>query len=93
VTRNQLYLQTMEAIYSRTNKVIIDGKGGANSLLYLPLDKLLAGATANAPASAVGGNALPGSAGPASVAPTPESTGGATRAADDELRSRDREDR
>jgi membrane protease subunit HflK len=93
VTRNQLYLQTMEAIYSRTNKVIIDGKGGANSLLYLPLDKLMAGSTANAPASGVGGNALPGSAGPSSVAPTPEGTGGGTRSADDELRSRDREDR
>jgi membrane protease subunit HflK len=93
VTRNQLYLQTMEAIYSRTNNVIIDGKGGANSLLYLPLDKLMAGSTANAPASGVGGNALPGSAGPSSVAPTPEGTGGGTRSADDELRSRDREDR
>ena len=96
VTRNQLYIQTMESIYSRANKVIIDGKGGANNLLYLPLDKLMApGSAANSSQGAAGASALPGSAGPSAVAPNSDAAGagGSTRAADDELRSRDREDR
>lgn len=40
VTRERLYLDTMEYVLSRTGKVIIDAKGG-NSLMYLPLDKLM----------------------------------------------------
>jgi membrane protease subunit HflK len=93
VTRNQLYIQTMESIYSRANKVIIDGKGGANNLLYLPLDKLMApGATANTTPAGSGSSALPGNSAAAVAAPSAEGTGGSGRAADDELRSRDRED-
>jgi len=38
VTRNQLYVETMEAILAHTRKIIVDGKG-INTLL-LPLDKL-----------------------------------------------------
>jgi len=86
----------MESIYSRANKVIIDGKGGANNLLYLPLDKLMApGSAANSSQGAAGASALPGSAGPSAVAPNSDAAGagGSTRATDDELRSRDREDR
>lgn len=41
VTRQRLYLETMESVLSRTNKVIITGEGGNNSLFYLPLDKLI----------------------------------------------------
>ena len=40
VTRQRLYLDTMEYVLSRTGKVIMDAKGG-NSLMYLPLDKLM----------------------------------------------------
>lgn len=47
VTRQRLYLETVEQVYANTSKVMIDAKGGGN-LLYLPLDKLMqaAGATA-----------------------------------------------
>ncbi len=41
VTRQRLYLDAQEQIMSSTSKVIVDQPGG-NSLLYLPLDKLMA---------------------------------------------------
>ena len=49
VTRQRLYLETMQQVYSNTSKVMIDAKGSGN-LLYLPLDKLMQ-ATAQIPAA------------------------------------------
>ncbi len=43
VTRDRLYLDAMEKVYSKTSKVMIDTKG-SNNLLYLPLDKMMRGA-------------------------------------------------
>jgi membrane protease subunit HflK len=40
VTRDRLYIDTMQQIYSNVSKVLVDVRNGAN-LLYLPLDKLL----------------------------------------------------
>jgi membrane protease subunit HflK len=40
VTRDRLYLDTMQQIFSSTTKVMIDSKA-SNPLLYVPLDKLL----------------------------------------------------
>lgn len=40
VTRDRLYIDTIQQILSSTTKVMIDAKAGTN-LLYLPLDKLL----------------------------------------------------
>jgi membrane protease subunit HflK len=40
VTRNRLFLETQEQIMLSVSKVIVDQKG-SNSLLYLPLDKLI----------------------------------------------------
>ena len=40
VTRDRLYLDAIENVYSLTNKVIIDSEGSGN-LLYLPLDQLM----------------------------------------------------
>jgi membrane protease subunit HflK len=39
VTRQRIYLDTMQAVMNNTSKILVDQKGG-NSLLYLPLDKL-----------------------------------------------------
>jgi membrane protease subunit HflK len=49
ITRERIYIETMQQIYSSTSKVMLDYKGGGN-LLYLPLDKLMqqAGAAAEA---------------------------------------------
>ncbi|WP_394212144.1 FtsH protease activity modulator HflK [Enterovibrio calviensis] len=41
VTRNRLYLETMEQVYGNTSKVLIDSQAGGGNLLYLPLDKLM----------------------------------------------------
>jgi membrane protease subunit HflK len=41
VTRQRLYLETMEQVLGESNKVIIDVEDGGNSLLYLPLDQLM----------------------------------------------------
>ena len=40
VTRERLYIDAMQQIYSNVTKVMVDGKGPSN-LLYLPLDKLI----------------------------------------------------
>ncbi len=40
VTRERLYLEALEDVYSRVNKVILDTEGSGN-LLYLPIDKLI----------------------------------------------------
>ena len=39
VTRDRMYLETMQQIYSNATKVMIDSKQGSN-MLYLPLDKI-----------------------------------------------------
>lgn len=39
VTRERLYLDTMQEVLSNTSKILIDQKNG-NNLLYLPLDRL-----------------------------------------------------
>jgi membrane protease subunit HflK len=39
VTRQRIHLETLEAIYGNSTKVLVDTDGG-NNLLYLPLDQL-----------------------------------------------------
>ena len=47
VTRDRLYIDTMQQVFSNVSKVMVDSRSGSN-LLYLPLDKLMqqTGATA-----------------------------------------------
>ena len=57
VTRERLYLETMQDVYSNTSKVLVSGDKG-NNLLYLPLDKMVQGSrnngnSASTPAPAV----------------------------------------
>ena len=40
VTRDRMYLDAMQQVLTHSSKVVVDQKGG-NSLLYLPLDKLI----------------------------------------------------
>jgi len=40
VTRERIYIETLEQVLSSTSKIIVDTKGSGN-LLYLPLDKLM----------------------------------------------------
>src|SRR6056297_436177 len=48
VTRQRLYLQTMQDLYSTVPKVLLDVDSG-NNIMYLPLDGLLNGPAAAAP--------------------------------------------
>jgi modulator of FtsH protease HflK len=50
VTRERMYLEAMESVLGRANKVIVDTKSGSGgNVLYLPLDKLLGRSAAAAP--------------------------------------------
>jgi len=83
VTRERLYLDTMQQVFSNTSKVLVDSRGNGNNLLYLPLDRLVQQAAADArpPAAPVTPSA------DAPSAPTAPSSAG-TR---DGLRARDRD--
>jgi membrane protease subunit HflK len=50
VTRERLYLETIESIYAGSRKVLIDTKGTGN-MIYLPLDKLVEQSRADAAAA------------------------------------------
>jgi modulator of FtsH protease HflK len=56
VTRQRMYIETIEQILQQTRKVILDSKAGGNNMIYLPLDKLLerSGAARAAPAPVTG---------------------------------------
>ncbi|MGH8121114.1 MAG: FtsH protease activity modulator HflK, partial [Gammaproteobacteria bacterium] len=39
ITRQRLYLESMEAVMTNTSKVLLDAPG-TNNLMYIPIDKL-----------------------------------------------------
>jgi membrane protease subunit HflK len=86
VTRDRLYLETMQQVYSNVSKVMVESRNNSN-LLYLPLDRLLQQAGA-APSVTTG---------PAVNVPAPATEVGTAPAADlrarDTARTRDREGR
>jgi len=51
VTRERMYIETVEQILRETQKIIVDTKEGSSNMLYLPLDRLL---ERNAAANAAG---------------------------------------
>ncbi len=73
VTRERLYLETLETVLSRTSKVLVDIKG-TNNLLYLPLERLLkSGSVPTTVGATTGGVSL--------VEPTPATSAPADDAA------------
>ena len=61
VTRQRMYLSTMEKVYSNTSKVMVDVEGG-NNMMYLPLDKIIQqGAQNSAPVQRANNNQAPAS--------------------------------
>jgi membrane protease subunit HflK len=81
VTRDRLYLETMQSVYSNVSKVMVDSRNGSN-LLYLPLDKLMQQAGAVAP---------PTAATPPTPTPETASTAGADARSRDGARTRERD--
>jgi membrane protease subunit HflK len=88
VTRDRMYLDAMQQIYTNVTKVVVDSKQGSN-LMYLPLDKLMQMTSGSAPAIA------PAQEPSNASAPTSASTNGATPdpRSRESLRSRDRDAR
>jgi membrane protease subunit HflK len=56
VTRDRLYLESMQEIYGNVTKVLVETRQGSN-LLYLPLDKIMQSSTVEAPAPLMQGPA------------------------------------
>jgi len=88
VTRDRLYTETFQQVYSNVTKVLVDSKQGSN-LLYLPLDKIM---------QQVGGSSAASPAASAADAATgSNAAGGLSLPADarsrDNQRSRDRDSR
>ena len=82
VTRERLYLETMQQVFSSTTKVMIDVRSG-NPLLYLPLDKLIQQSVTDATPQRPAGSSAPADAPP----PVPGER------ARDNVRGREREGR
>ena len=88
VTRDRMYIDAMQQVYTSVTKVLVDSRQG-NNLLYLPLDKLMqqSGAAADSAAPAAGVTAT------VPVTPaTPAAIPGDSRARDNS-RTRERESR
>ena len=86
VTRDRMYIDAMQQIYSNVTKVLVESKQGSN-LLYLPLDKIMQATQPTAPAV---GSTMP-STGADNSAPTSSSNADVRNR--DGARSRDRDSR
>jgi membrane protease subunit HflK len=84
VTRERIYLETIQQILSSTSKIVVDTKGSAN-LLNLPLDRIL-----QLPAAGAIADGAAGGRPSATEPPAPPDTGARSR---DALRNREREGR
>ena len=85
VTRDRMYLDAMQQIYSNVNKVMIDSRQGSN-LLYLPLDKLMQ--------QVASGEGAPAAVAPPAPAPAAPPAANDPRARDgNNTRGRERESR
>jgi membrane protease subunit HflK len=84
VTRERLYLDTVQQMLLNTSKILIDAKSGSN-LLYLPLDKIIQ----------MSGATMPEGLGPSRPAQTPEASAPSESGARsrDALRGRERGER
>jgi len=84
VTRERLYLDTMQQVFSNTTKVMVDARGG-NNLLFLPFDKLLQ--------QAAGAGDPAARQSPAPAAPVEAPPAADSRSRTDNSRGRERESR
>ncbi|ART52431.1 HflK protein [Acidovorax carolinensis] len=88
VTRDRMYLESMQQIYGNVTKVLVESRQGSN-LLYLPLDKIMQGVAQSA------GTVESPASGSAVVVPPSAPTGSLSNdsRARDSSRTRDRETR
>lgn len=92
VTRDRMYLETMQQIYGNVTKVLVDSRQGSN-LLYLPLDKIMQMTAQGGAAAGPDALALPGGAPTTTPAvPAAPAAAGDSRARDGS-RTRERDSR
>jgi modulator of FtsH protease HflK len=93
VTRDRMYLDAMQQVYSNVTKVIVESRQGSN-LLYLPLDKIMQATGANSSTSAIDSMLPPGSSAAPPTLPTlPANSVPLDPRARDSSRTRERETR
>lgn len=94
VTRDRMYTDAMQQVYTNVTKVLVESRQGSN-LLYLPLDKIMqmtsqgGGASAADAALSSGSTPVPST----SVPPLPSTGSSLDARARDSARTRDRETR
>ncbi len=86
VTRDRMYTDTMQQVYTNVTKVLVDSRNGSN-LLYLPLDKIMQMSSSGAAADSA---QPPAGAAPAVTPPAPAPLDPRSR---DAARTRERETR
>ena len=90
VTRDRMYTDAMQQVYTNVTKVLVESKQGSN-LLYLPLDKIMQQSAQSSPAASSDATTLPG------VASVPLNSGVPASTVDsrvrDAARTRDRDTR
>jgi len=87
VTRDRLYLDMMQEVLMKTNKILVDSKS-SNNLLYLPLDKMIEKSNTTTATPTVAPAAPP-----QAVSPDPINNAARTQRSREAFRVRDRESR
>ncbi len=105
ITRERLYIDTMQNVLSHTGKVLIDAKDKNNNVIYLPLDRLLqkggsgaastsGSSNSNSDSSGSGGKSSstsgPGNSGAANSSGSSSGSSGGVARSRDTSRSRER---
>ncbi|MDB5868339.1 MAG: protease FtsH subunit HflK [Polaromonas sp.] len=91
VTRDRMYTDAMQQVYTNVTKVLVDSRQGSN-LLYLPLDKIMQMTSQDGAAPGVNGSSLPTGAASSAAQPPVTSLPLDPRARDSS-RTRERETR
>jgi membrane protease subunit HflK len=94
VTRDRMYIDSMQQVYANVTKVLVESRQGSN-LLYLPLDKIMQMTAQGVAATGVDGSPLPSSADTSPAGPSSQPASGQPldNRARDASRTRDRETR
>jgi membrane protease subunit HflK len=74
VTRERMYIDVMQEIYTNVTKVMVDQRSNAGSLLYLPLDKLIQQVTPGSPSALVPASNTVANTPAVTITPAPAST-------------------
>ena len=88
VTRDRLYLDMMQEVLTKTNKIMVDSKS-SNNLLYLPLDKMIEKNNTTTATPAAVAPAAP----PQAASPEPINNAARTQRSREAFRIRERESR